>query len=113
MTACPKPKETPREQPAVIVYRDGREVCNRLTAAGRAEYHRRIALMWERQQRTCCLCYGRLAFAEATFEHELGRGHGGGHRDDRVTLPDGSWINGAAHGKCNLEKSSRRETYNQ
>lgn len=98
---------------AVQVFRDGREVCDVLTDVGRAEYMRRIALMWERQKHACCLCYQPMRLSEATFEHEAGRGMGGGHRDDRITLPDGTWTNGAAHAICNSAKGGQRGRYNR
>lgn len=97
---------------AVKTFLDGREVCQK-NEAGRNEYQRRITLMWERQKKCCCLCWRPLRRNEATFEHEAGRGMGGGHRDDRIVLPDGTWINGAAHGHCNSEKGSQRGSYNR
>lgn len=39
-------------------------------------------------------------------------GRTSGHRDDRIELPDGTWINGAAHRSCNSWKGSRRIPYN-
>lgn len=114
--AFPKPKDQKRQPvSAVIVYRDRREVCNRDVVSGKAEYERRITLMWERQNHTCCLCLQSMRREAATFEHEAGRGHGGGHRDDRITFWDGTkqrWINGAAHASCNGEKGSKRVSYN-
>jgi hypothetical protein len=74
--------------------------------------------MLVRQRFRCCLegvapgCPGILSPLEATFEHEFGRGMNGAHRDDRIELPDGQWINGAAHGVCNAWKGSRRIAYN-
>jgi len=44
---------------------------------------------------------------EATFEHQDGRGHGGGHRDDRIEI-DGEPYNSAVHGMCNVKKGSIR-----
>jgi hypothetical protein len=106
-------------QVAVRVFRDGREVCNTRIAAGKAIYEGRKMAMWERQGRRCCLyrhirsCPGRLEWNEATFDHEVPRGHGGGSRDDRIVLPDGKWQNGAAHWRCNSLKGSRRIGYNE
>jgi hypothetical protein len=106
------------KRPAVKVMRDGREVCDLDTAAGRREYEKRTLDLWRRGNGRCCLehaapmCYGRLLSVEATFEHEHGRGMGGGKRDDRITLPDGRWINGAAHPQCNAWKGSRYIPYN-
>ena len=106
---------------AVTIYRDGREVCMsfgvvRQSKQGRNEYRYRIALMAERQGSMCCLygfcpdCPGSLIGYVPTFEHEHGRG--GGKRDDRIVLPDGTWQNGAAHLACNNWKGSRYIAYN-
>lgn len=117
--AFPKPKEMPRTVVHVRVHDDGREVCNRQSAAGRETYRSRTLAMLARQGGRCCLefyapmCPGKLAPSEATFEHENGRGLNGGKRDDRIELPDGTWINGAAHEQCNLWKGSRRVRYNR
>lgn len=116
--AFPKPKDCYRETKAVIYYPDGREVCNTRTVAGNREYKRRTLQMVERQNHICCLygispvCHprGLLLGYIPTFEHENGRG--GGKRDDRTELPDGTWINGAAHVQCNQWKGSRRIPYN-
>lgn len=110
--AFPRPKDIKREPEPVRIFAGGREVCNMLTAAGKAEYRRRVAEMWERQGKRCCLCLKPLALEEATFEHEWGRGIGGGVRDDRTRWPDGTWINGAACWTCNGLKGSRRIAYN-
>ena len=115
--AFPKPKQVLPPPDAVRVYRSGREVCNRMTAEGAREYKRRIKVMWERQNGICCLfghiseCPGPLSLKEATFEHEDGRGNGGGNRDDRIEV-NGKWRNGAAHLGCNGIKGSRRIKYN-
>jgi hypothetical protein len=107
------PTEKDKRQPeAVQVFAGGREVCNRMAAAGKKEYRRRVAVMLERQEGRCCLCYKPLRLELATFEHEHGRGMGGGIRDDRTQWPDGTWINGAACWECNAAKGSRRGTYN-
>jgi hypothetical protein len=114
--AFPKPKDVYRETPAVIYYPDGREVCNIRTTAGTVEYKKRVSLMVQRQKDICCLygfcphCPQVLTGYVSTFEHENGRG--GGKRDDRIELPDGRWINGAAHVVCNQWKGSRRIKYN-
>ena len=107
--------------PGVRVYDDGREVCDTIgkhrTDEGVEEYRARLRRMWERQHGVCCLhgyipgCPGRLLWRESAFEHENGRG--GGKRDDRIALPDGTWINGAAHWQCNSWKGSRRIDYNR
>jgi hypothetical protein len=94
-----------------VRFDDGREVINLLTKAGRDEYHRRIRLMWERQNRRCCLehvvkdCPGYLKITEAQFEHQDGKGMSGSHRDDRIERPDPNTgdmkpYNGAAHPWC-------------
>jgi hypothetical protein len=112
-----KPKDQKLTIPTVHVYADGREECNYLVA-GRAEYGRRITLMLDRQNGICCLhghapmCPGQLRRQGATFEHQHGRGHGGGKHDDRTELPDGTWVNGAAHWECNNWKGSRYIDYN-
>ena len=120
--AFPKPSQMRRELPHVKVFPDGREVCEtRLDhpegAEGRAEYKRRKKAMWERQKGICCLygflpeCPGKLEIKLATFEHEDGRG--GGKRDDRISLPDGTWINGVSHLMCNSLKGSRHIPFNK
>lgn len=109
----PKPGKRPR--PAVKVFRDGREVCNMLTKAGKDEYHARIHTMWERQGRKCGLMItpqckvrqGRLPIDQATFEHSQGRGMGGGKRTDAILDSDGKWMNMAACPFCNIAKASK------
>lgn len=106
--------------PALYITHDGREICrvggNDGTASGQREYKLRVEQMAERQNHICCLyghapcCPGSLIGYRATFEHENGRG--GGKRDDRIELPDGTWVNGAAHMECNGWKGSRRIDYN-
>jgi len=51
-----------------------------------------------------------MPFFDITFEHQDGRGMGGSHRDDRIEI-DGKPYNGAAHGKCNSDKGSKRVDY--
>ncbi|MDE2106651.1 MAG: hypothetical protein KGL39_56065 [Patescibacteria group bacterium] len=92
---------------------DGTEQCNLRTEAGREEYRRRLAVMWERQRHACCICWRTIRLSEAEFEHEKGRGMGGAHRDDRIRLADGTWLNGASCRTCNTEKGSRRMNYNK
>lgn len=101
-----------RSKPTVAVQtlRDGRERCLD-NKSGRAEYRWRTMEMLERQGGMCCLCGLPLRPDGATFEHEFGRGMGGGKRDDRITLPNGTQQNGAAHGHCNFRKGSRRVAY--
>ena len=98
------------KQPHVWTYPSGRQVCPK-TTAGRREYHSRIEAMWTRQKRTCCLCGRALRLSDAVFEHQDGRGHGGGKRDDSI-FRDGKPYNGAACWKCNAEKGSKRAAYN-
>jgi hypothetical protein len=120
--AFPKPSQVKRELPHVKVFPGGREVCvTRLDrpegAEGRAEYKRRKEAMWERQKGICCLygflseCPGKLLLKQATFEHEDGRG--GGKREDRISLPDGTWINGVSHLACNSAKGSKHIPFNE
>ena len=117
--AFPKPKDLKILLVYIRVLRDGREICNRMHPDGRAEYRWRTGLMVDRQGYRCCLeayapmCPGPLSIEEATFDHEFGRGAGGGKRDDRIELPDGTWINGAAHALCNEWKGSRYIDYNR
>jgi hypothetical protein len=120
MTAYPKPKDQQRPTAiAVQVRPDGREVCDLNTSAGRAEYRRRVRHMADLQGNICCLfghspvCHprGLLTGYTVTFEHE--RGRGGGKRDDRTSLPDGTRVNGAAHMLCNNWKGSRFIDYNR
>jgi hypothetical protein len=106
-----------RPKPPIGVTRDGREICNIRTRKGKVEYEQRKHNMHQRQKGRCCLqdyapmCPGPLRLHEATFEHEHGRG--GGKRDDRIVLPDGTWINGVAHAMCNCWKGSRYIDYNR
>lgn len=115
--AFPKPSQVKRPIVAIRVHPDGREVCCKAYLAACVEYRKRTLAMLERQGGRCCLeayapdCPGRLAENEATFEHE--RSRGGGKRDDRIELPDGTWINGAAHRICNQWKGSRYIDYNR
>jgi hypothetical protein len=115
--AFPKPSDVDRSPEIIRVYPDGREVINKATLDGRREYRARTLEMVLRQAGRCCLegyapmCRGWMLEFEATFEHEWGRGVG--KRDDRIILPDGTWINGAAHSLCNGWKGSRYIDYNK
>lgn len=117
--AFPKPCDLKNNPWVVKTYPSGRQVCNKLTAEGRREYNQRKLAMLVRQEGRCCLeayapmCPGSLLPSESTFDHEHGRGAGGGKRDDRIQLPDGTWINGACHELCNAWKGSRYIPYNQ
>lgn len=104
---CRKVGRMIRKENGVWTCPDGREVCQK-SAAGVREYKRRLSLMWERQERTCAICYQFLMKDIATFDHQWGRGHGGGHRDDRILLPNGSWQNAALCFGCNNSKGSKR-----
>jgi hypothetical protein len=118
-----KPKQVKKKPVAIRVFKDGREVCNLNIKEGRDTYMQRIRDMRDRQGKVCCLygviqeCPGFLALKDATFEHQDGKGHGGGHRDDRIMRPDKKGVlrpyNGAAHYKCNALKASRRLPYNE
>jgi hypothetical protein len=55
----------------------------------------------------CSICGQYMMPDEITFEHSDGRGHGGGHRDDRIEK-DGQPYNSAAHYLCNQKKGSIR-----
>ena len=117
-----KPKDAIRAngRKAVIhIFTDGREVIRLKAFSGKRMYKERVETMRLRQGERCCLegyapmCTGYLRKDEATFEHENGKGMGGSKRDDRIELPDGTWINGAAHEPCNIWKASRFIGYNR
>ena len=91
-------------KPAVKTYPDWREVCNMSNPLGRAEYFRRLGEMVERQGYVCAICGSDEG---AYFDHEAGRGAGGGLRDDRIEV-DGHWQNAALCYNCNQEKGSKR-----
>jgi hypothetical protein len=114
--AFSKPGDIDRVPLLIIeIMPDGREIINTKITEGLREYRRRIADMLARQKHICCLfgwiaeCPGHLHLRESTFEHEGLRRD----RDDRIVLPDGRWINGAAHKICNNLKGSRRIPYNE
>ena len=101
--------------PAVKVFPDGREVCDCTTKQGRSEYNSRTVSMAERQSHRCAMCQRSLHGYRPTFDHEAGRGAGGGHRDDRIEvfIPDEDgitirWQNAALCRSCNSEKGSKR-----
>ena len=99
-----------KRKPEPILYPEGiggREVCNFKSAMGRREYFRRTAEMALRQKGKCSICGRPMKIDDCTYEHEDGRGHGGGHRDDRIEV-DGKPYNSAAHYFCNLKKGSIR-----
>ncbi len=120
--AFPKPGQVKKEHPAFRVFSGGREVCDLTRKAGRDEYASRKLKMHERQKGICILyghapnCPGRLNKSEMEFEHEAGKGHGSGHRDDRIEVLDPKTgkmkpQNGVAHPWCNSWKGSRRINY--
>jgi 5-methylcytosine-specific restriction endonuclease McrA len=87
----------------VLTYRDGREVCDLKTRAGRREYDLRKAKMYERDGGTCCICGEHIYHgSDVTFEHQDKRGMGGSRRDDRIEN------NGVAHSWCNMKLGSVR-----
>lgn len=105
------------DKPDVVIFPDGREVCNPATLGGQYEYNMRIALMCVRQYDPavgfvrCCNCRRRLRMCQATFEHEFGRTKA--RRDDRIVIFDENgrllrYINGASHEWCNAERGSKR-----
>ena len=96
--------------PTVWTYPSGRETCPK-TLHGRWEYQNRIRLMWTRQKGRCCLCGEPIGLSQAVFEHQDGRGQGGGNRDDRIER-NGKPYNGAACWTCNSAKGSKRVDYN-
>jgi hypothetical protein len=104
MLACFRTK---RKREPIKTLRDGRQVCDLKTASGLREYKRRTEFMWLRQEGICSICIEPLRLDEATFEHDDGRGHGGGHRDDRTEI-NGEPYNHAVHGFCNVRKASVR-----
>jgi hypothetical protein len=98
----PKPKKRKREP--VKVYPDEREVCDLKTAEGKKEYLWRTDCMAYVQSFCCAICRRRT---ELFFDHEAGRGSGGGHRDDRIVVK-GHRKNAALCASCNSEKGSKR-----
>jgi hypothetical protein len=115
--AFPKPGIARKPVEPVRTYRDGREIIQTSTRAGRELYKLRTRIMWERQGRLCGLqiskkCMKKLPLKLAFFDHSDGRGLGGssggaGKRDDRILI-DGKPVNCAACFYCNAEKGSRR-----
>lgn len=93
------------EPESVTTYPDGRQVCND-NAAGKREYKARTYKMEVRQGFRCAICE-RIAGSSMQFDHQDGRGHGGGFRDDRIEV-DGKWFNAALCHRCNTEKGSKR-----
>ncbi len=110
-----RPGEMKKEVEVERVFRDGRTKINQLCKEGRDEYHRRVRIMWERQDRKCGLqisppCKGRggrLLIDEAQFDHSYGRGMEGGKRSDSIVDKDGNPTNMAVCCWCNIMKGSR------
>ena len=108
-----RPCEVKKEQPAVKIMRDGREICNQLTKDGRDEYRERTKTMFNRQGGRCGLqispqCKernGRWPFDEIQFGHEVSRG--GGKQDDRIFV-DGVPKCRALCPFCNSLQGSRK-----
>ena len=96
----------PRNE-ALKIYRDGREECLN-TAAGKREYKSRLEQMVIRQHYRDPITNEYIETFTAQFDHQAGRGHGGGHRDYRIVLPDGTWQNAALSAKSNSLKGSKR-----
>ncbi len=122
MPAFPKPGQMKKLREPIKVFKDGREICNQLTRAGRDEYQRRKLVMWDRQGKRCALqiteiCkqrQGRWPKDETQFDHENGRS--GGKQDDRIEVFDPETgkmdpQNGAVCGWCNCAKGSKRLPY--
>ena len=101
------PKYFVAPKPAVKVFPDGREVCNLKVKAGKQEYYQRTITMLIDQMMRCAICHRPLDIIWAYFDHEAGRGSGGGHRDDRIEV-DGHKQNAAVCRRCNSEKGSKR-----
>jgi hypothetical protein len=74
--------------------------------ASKAEYDSRRDVMIERQLGRCGICL--KVKTPLQFDHALGRGHGGGHRDDRIWEMNGSPKNAALCVECNSFKGSKR-----
>lgn len=91
---------------SVKTFPDQREVCEN-NAAGKREYEQRKMEMWSRQLEMCAICGRWIPSNLAFFDHQDGRGHGGGHRDDRI-MRGSSWFNAALCYGCNGQKGSKR-----
>jgi hypothetical protein len=89
-----------------VEYREGREICQQGTAAGDRAYKYRLSVMCDRQYGLCAIC--GLWMSDPTFDHESGRGHGGGMRNDAIVDAEGNWVNAAVDLRCNVQKSSKR-----
>jgi len=92
--------------PAVETFGE-REVCTK-TAAGKREYTFRRSEMWLRQDGNCAICGEFMYGNEYAFDHQDGRGHGGGFRNDAILDAEGNWLNAALCHSCNGKKGSKR-----
>lgn len=104
MLSCQRQK-LPRKG-AVKKFEDGREVCSD-NAAGKVEYRNRTLAMHARQGGMDPITGEWMNYRDVTFDHEAGRGHGGGHRDDRIEV-DGEWQNAALSVESQGIKCSKR-----
>lgn len=103
MTLACQRKKLPRQGAVKVI--DGREVCRRETKEGARIYRERTDAMARRQGGKCAIC--RL-WRDLWFDHEAGRGSGGGHRTDAILDAEGNWINAALCFECNSLKGSKR-----
>lgn len=97
-------KKLPRKGAVKVI--DGREICNTETSEGRRIYGQRCEDMCLRQGMACAICrkWSKVLY----FDHEAGRGSGGGHRTDAILDAEGHWINAALCYDCNSIKGSKR-----
>ena len=92
------------KQPGLWIYPDGREVIQN-TTAGRWIREQRYVRAWEESQGFCCLCSDRVNPYDATLEHFISKGSGGGTHDDRQKNLGISHRNGnIAKGSMSLEQ---------
>ena len=70
-------------------------------------YRTRTYEMEVRQGFKCAICT-RISGSSMQFDHQDGRGHGGGNRDDRIVDDQGNWLNAALCAACNTLKGSKR-----
>lgn len=98
-------KEKRKKLPPIEIFPDGREICRRETKEGARIYRERTDEMARRQGLKCAICH---LWKDLWFDHEAGRGSGGGHRTDAILDRKGEWINAALCYECNSEKGSKR-----
>lgn len=64
---------------------------------------------YQRQDGKCAICGEPFTWRNpSTFDHQSGRGMGGGIRQDAIFDAEGNWINAAVHLYCNTAKGSRK-----